>query len=77
MGKADGKVLQWQQRDALEEAVEDVPSLSASLGGTWAGGEQPITSFRGHHTSPTVGTAQLHRPCPVPSPQRNTTAPKI
>lgn len=61
MGKIDGRVLQQQQRGAVEDALEDaveVTSLSAKPGGTWAGGKQPITSFRGHHTSATVGAAQ-------------------
>lgn len=58
MQKTDGRAVQWQQTDAVEDAVEDVPSLSASPGGTWAGGARPITSFRGHHTSSTVGNAE-------------------
>lgn len=62
-GKADGRFLRWQQGDVLEDAS----FFLGSPGGTWAGGEQPITSLRGRHTSTTARAVQQHRPCrPLP-----------
>lgn len=58
-GGLTNRVPQWQQGDVLEDA----PSFTASPDRTWAGGEQPITSFRGQHTSTSARAAQQHRPC--------------
>lgn len=74
MGKINGRVLQQQQRGAVEDALEDaveVTSLSASPGGTWAGGN-PSPPSGDTTPAPLLGLHSSTDPAsPLPSEKHN------